>query len=364
MTSENKQRWHHHFKKTDAIAAAQLASLTAKDVIETTEKVHVSILQKFPSTSWLVHTTRLVYTGIKAIPMATHAVLKPIARSVHEPEADIEFRHTTERLAVTAALNGIYGDQFEQTHNPLATQMQLIKPKQETHANKLLFIHGLCMDDRSWDAQNSQQLATEIEADIWHLKYNTGLNIKANGQRLNTLLKNELKTDQPITLIGHSMGGLVGLYALLEAHKKQSAWVKNTQAFITLGTPFLGAPLAHWGHWVEERLSAYSLTLPLTTLTKRRSIGIQDLRHGFDEEIPDDFQIPTFCIAGHIDTKSHKSIETMVGDGLVTEHSALALHYAHKTWIAENIGHLKLQKSDKVYEQIGNWLVNLNSVVG
>jgi pimeloyl-ACP methyl ester carboxylesterase len=358
MNTESKQRWHHHFKKTDVIAAAQLASLTTKDVIDMAEQMHVSVLQKLPTPNWLMYSTRFVYSGIKALPLAAHAALKPLAQYVHSTDIRDNSNHTSERLAVIAALNGVFGDQFKENHNPLAIPMQLIKPSIEHHSLKLLFIHGLCMDNRSWDKAHTENLATEIGADVWQLKYNTGLPIKLNGQQLDELLNIELQGDQSLIIIGHSMGGLVALNALISSLKSNHNWYSQTQALTTLGTPFAGAPLAHWGHWVEEQLSAFSFTLPLTVLTKRRSQGIHDLRHGFEDDLPRNFNIPTYCIAGHIDTKSHKAINEVVGDGLVTEQSALAMPSVIHTWVAENIGHLKLQKSNLVYEQLKKWLKN------
>lgn len=360
MTSESKQDWLQHFKKTDALAAAQLALLATKEIVDTTEQVHLSVLDQSSVMRWLTMSTQLVYKSVNAIPIASKAAINPIAKQVHEAalpdHAHQQGQGTTERLNIIAALNGIFGDHFEKLHSPIATHMHIVHPSEQQHSTKLLFIHGLCMDDRAWREELTQPLAESLDCDVWLLRYNSGLSIKENGTALAKVLEEELDSNSSITFVGHSMGGLIALYALLSAAENKLSWFERTRAMASLGTPFAGSPIAHWGRWIENRLQSFPVTVPFATLTKRRSIGIHDLHDGFIDTIPDNYDVPTFCIAG----TTHESVDGVIGDGLVTEKSALALPNMHESWVAKNVGHLRLLSDTHVFEKLHQWLKPLH----
>lgn len=360
MTSEPKNDWLQHFKKTDALAAAQLALLATKEIVDTTEQVHLSVLDQSSVMRWLTTGTQLVYKSVNAIPIASKTAINPIAKQVHEAalpdHAHQQGEGTTERLNIIAALNGIFGDHFEKLHSPIATQMHIVHPSEQKHTNKILFIHGLCMDDRAWRKERTEPLADSLASDVWLLRYNSGLSIKQNGAALAQLLESELESHSNITLVGHSMGGLIALYALLSAAENKLSWFGRVRAMASLGTPFAGSPIAHWGRWIETRLHSFPVTVPFATLTKRRSIGIHDLHDGFIDAIPATYGIPTFCVAG----TTHELVDGVIGDGLVTEKSALALPNIQESWVAKNVGHLRLLSDASVFEKLQQWLVPLH----
>ncbi|NIE73472.1 alpha/beta fold hydrolase [Pantoea sp. Ap-967] len=67
-----------------------------------------------------------------------------------------------------------------------------------------------------------------------------------SAQKLAELLQ-KLHIQEPtarVTLVGHSMGGLVSRLLLEQAHNQKQPWFANITQLITLGTPHLGAPLA------------------------------------------------------------------------------------------------------------------------
>ncbi|TCS40464.1 alpha/beta fold hydrolase [Reinekea marinisedimentorum] len=356
MATPLKSRWQRHFKKTDAIAVAQLVTMTGTDVIDVTEQVHLSVLQQLSLGGWFTSGTRLVYQGVKVLPFTTQILLNAIARNVAQLKTSQKNIDTSQRLNVIAALNGVLGDQLASSHSPLNTSMEIIRAGAQNHPNKILFVHGLCMDDRAWSEPQTQFLADCLNADVWYLKYNTGLSIEDSARQLAQLLERELQPGQSVSLIGHSMGGLVSLHALIKAHAGNNNWYHNTRALVALGTPFAGTPMSSLGHWVEQQLSAFAVTRPFTKLTKRRSEGIKNLREGFIGELPSSFSVPSFCIAGNLETKSHKAIDDVIGDGLVTLESALALKNCKQQWTAPKTGHLKLLKDPQVFETVNQWL--------
>jgi pimeloyl-ACP methyl ester carboxylesterase len=87
---------------------------------------------------------------------------------------------------------------------------------------------------------------------------------------------------EDLTLIGHSMGGLVVRSACHYASEEKRSWVDRVRHVVCLGTPHEGAPLEKLGNVVTGLLGA--IDLPGTQVTARilegRSAGIKDLRHG------------------------------------------------------------------------------------
>jgi pimeloyl-ACP methyl ester carboxylesterase len=379
MATTNQTSIFRHFQKTDALAAAQLATQTTSDIIDVTEQIHLSVIQQLTNSQrlpvrLLESGTRTVYKGIRILPNASNLFLKPIAGFIHQRNTEIaavdEAEETVERLNMLAALNGVFGDQFEATHNPITTIMKLIFAK-EQYCKKTLFIHVLCMDERAWSHVCTEALGNETQSDVWKLRYNTGLSIEENGKQLSQKLERtlvspdhkgaSLKKDNDdesirLNLIGHSMGGLIAVAALLHAQQHNLQWHHSVNKLITLGTPFNGAPLASWGHWVDERLSLIQITKPFTMLTKRRSMGIQNLREGLKHAETDQLTLPVYCIAGTLPTGQLGTVNKALGDGLVTKESAFGLVHIKQRWVAENIGHLKLLKAPEVFKKMESWL--------
>ena len=91
----------------------------------------------------------------------------------------------------------------------------------------MLFVHGLAVTEAVWSFPDEpgvsygELLRRDVGLTPLYLRYNTGLHISENGKHLDTLLQ-QLVTSWPvavtrITLIGHSMGGLV-VQKYLERH--------------------------------------------------------------------------------------------------------------------------------------------------
>jgi pimeloyl-ACP methyl ester carboxylesterase len=266
-----------------------------------------------------------------------------------------------ERGAVLAALNGVLGDYLAQTHNPLAIEMELrrdavavdLQPEALRAAfpegNRLLvLVHGSSMEDTQWlrkGHHHGAALAAELGRVPLALRYNSGLHVSQNGRALAALLEQLVaawpRPVEELTLVGHSMGGLVARSACHLAEQEAHRWRKLLRALATLGTPHHGAPLERGGNWVDVLLGMSRYSAPLASLGQLRSAGVTDLRFGnvldADWEGRDRFAqgadprtvlslpagVACFALAGTLATAPSPSPP---GDGLVPVDSALGRH--------------------------------------
>ena len=132
---------------------------------------------------------------------------------------------------------------------------------------------------------HGQAVAAAIGATPVYLRYNTGQHISSNGHELSALLE-QLAQYWPmplesITVIAHSMGGLLIRSAVHSARAAGLTWPDKLKSIVFLGTPHHGAPLERAGHWIDQLLGATPWSAPFTRLTGLRSAGITDLRYGF-----------------------------------------------------------------------------------
>ncbi|WP_382322009.1 alpha/beta hydrolase [Hydrogenophaga sp. UC242_53] len=186
-----------------------------------------------------------------------------------------------------------------------------------------------------------------------------------------------------ITLIGHSMGGLVARAACEEGRQADHRWRPLLQHLVFLGTPHQGAPLERAGHGVDVLLASTPFTAPFTRLGQLRSAGITDLRHGHvrdadwqgrerfgssadhREPLPLPEGVACFTIAATLAPQRGLLADRLTGDGLVPLRSALGQHDdpRHRLVFAREsqrtvhrTGHLELLSSPVVAEQLRAWL--------
>ncbi|MGJ8667909.1 MAG: esterase/lipase family protein [Oceanococcus sp.] len=190
-------------------------------------------------------------------------------------------------LKFQSALNGVCGDLLAQQQSPIALDMRLVSrgdtsPSSGQH--QVIFLHGLCMSELGWiNAAHDrfcQQLESHQQASVHYLRYNSGLRISENGRKLSALLDNMANSNRPISLIGHSMGGLLIRSALHAAQAEGHRWPQNVYLAAFLGSPHHGAPLERVGNHANRLLKTTAYSTPLAHLGDLRSAGIQDLRHG------------------------------------------------------------------------------------
>ena len=314
------------------------------------------------------------------------------------------------REAVSAALNGVLGDHLVTSGNPMAIPMQLRRNGEPLSLTKkalslaipsasgriLLLVHGLCMSDLQWQ-RNGHDHGAMLAADpafstpftTVYLHYNSGQHISISGhafaEQIQALVKAWPVPIEDLTIIAHSMGGLVTRSACDFGDREKHRWRKLLKQIVFLGTPHFGAPLERGGNWVNVVLDASPYTAAFARLAKIRSAGITDLRHAGvrDEDWEDqdrfassssakthDLPLPDgvrcYAIAASIGKKSGSAAGRMLGDGLVPVHSALGQHKnaarslafakSHQ-WTGHDMNHMDLLDRKTVYRRIRKWLL-------
>jgi pimeloyl-ACP methyl ester carboxylesterase len=386
-----------HLRATDIRAAAQLATQATVSVTSIVEGVHQSVLSTIGlkgtgpegKTSGL---TGLIYRSIggvtqlvgKSVDVAV-GTLQPLIDAL---EAKSQTTSTPQREATLAALNGVMGDRLFAAGNSFATPMSIFfegsaidwqaPPASLVKARKiLLFVHGLCMNDQQWS--HGERLKRELGYTCLYLRYNTGLTIAENGHNLSAqlalLIQHWPSLIEELSIICHSMGGLVTRSAIHAAQQKSGAWLTVVKKVVFLGSPHCGAPLEQAGNWVDLLLGASPYTKPFVMLTKLRSAGITDLRYGeiLDSRqrefvpLPDRAGIEFYAVAATIAKKRSALSERLIGDGLVPVNSALgkredsneSLGFGNNsTEIFYEMNHMQLLHSEVVTNQLVKWLIS------
>lgn len=239
------------------------------------------------------------------------------------------------------ALNGLIGDLLAERGSHLATPMTLRVPTASGDAGSVIlpnadelaaaypdatpkiavFLHGLCETELAWRGLPfsrtgerhvgfPQRLAGDAGYTPLLVRFNSGLHISDNGRQLDLLLQ-QVMTNWPvpiteITLIGHSMGGLIARSAAHQAGLREEsdhqgdgyaelgadgaatampgAWTGRLRHVVCLGTPHFGADLERGVHLLAWALGKATESRAFAKLLWLRSDGIKDLRHGATSE--------------------------------------------------------------------------------
>lgn len=424
--------WRRHLHLSDLRGLAQLATQGTLGITELVEKVQGNVYkavaapfgaagQRFVDRTAGASGVRkrgitgLVYGSVKGVTrLAGGTVDALLSRVAPRPGPQAS---SPQREALLAALNGVLGDQLLDTANPLAIRMSLRHDGQSLPMDKvalaqhlphatgkiLLLVHGLCMNDLQWRADSPAEalpghgrdygegLAQELGYTPVYLHYNTGLHTSVNGGQFAALLEQLLQVwpqeVEALSLLTHSMGGLVARSACHSAAAQGMDWPGRLRHLVFLGTPHHGAPLEKVGSWVDTVLGSNPLTRPFAKIGQIRSAGITDMRHG--NVLPADWQ-GADRFAGGLDTRQPlplpagvacfavaatlgavpaaggaPTLDAALGDGLVPLASALGQHAdvarclafpADRQWVAAGTGHIALIHSLPVYQQLRRWL--------
>ena len=359
--------------------------------------------------------TGLVYGGLKGI---TRLAGGTVNAALHKAGPMITQRFGTpasspEREAVLSAINGVLGDQLLATANPLTISMRLRHEGKPLLLDKaalaerfpqatgklLVVLHGLCMNDVQWTTggkndsgyNHADVLAKQLGYTPIYLHYNTGLHTSVNGQQFAHLLEQLLTAwPQPVedlSLLAHSMGGLVGRSACHVAEQSGMAWRGKLKNIVFLGTPHHGAPLERVGNWLDTTLGSNRVTKPFAAIGQIRSCGITDLRYGHVlesswrvdgkeldrfERSPDQREplplpggVACYAVAACTSAALDGTRGALIGDGLVPLRSALGQHdearhtlafEPHKQWTAWGVNHMALLQNPEVTAQLLRWL--------
>ena len=376
--------------------ATRLVFEAAEATTEVVEKMHrtiqevpgplsVSVPDRTRGITGLVY--RSIRTGIHLVGQTIDASLASVKMLLPEGEP------SQGRDVLRSVANGVYGDYLAQTENPIAIDMSLHHRDRQVDLNDptgvlkeqsdavpvsklLVLVHGSCMSDQQWGRDGHDHgvaLADDLGYLPLYLRYNSGLHIASNGralaQLLETLIGNWKQPIQELAIMGHSMGGLVARSACHFADSAGHAWPKSLRKLVFLGTPHHGAPLAQGGHGLDALMALSPYSRPLTRLSRARSAGITDLRHGTvsaDENIvPLPAGVNCYAVAAARATEVTALSEQLVGDGLVSVDSALGRHREaaqtlsipkNRQWVGYGMGHFDLLNHLDVYARIHGWM--------
>jgi pimeloyl-ACP methyl ester carboxylesterase len=396
-----------YFTLLDFRGLSRLVLEATEGLTDTVEEIHHAISTPFgpfgASTRGRMRgITGLVYRTIHAsyglVGNALDAALQLLDSIVDDPPP------SPERETMLAILNGVWGDHLAADANPLAIEMSLRQDGrplilereaiQETipdvNGKVLVLVHGLCMNDlgRSRDGHDhGAALARDLGHTPVYLHYNSGLHISSNGREFANLLE-KLIGEWPcpveeLTIVGHSMGGLVARSACHYGALAGHTWPADLRNLIFLGTPHHGSRLEQVGNWASELLKATRYTAPFWRLGSSRSAGITDLRFGnlVDEDwagqdrfarrsdarhpVPLPADVRCYAMGATVGTTADDVRKRLLGDGFVHLESALGLHEdadrclgfpTSQQCVVYGTPHSDLLARPQVYGKIREWL--------
>jgi len=303
--------------------------------------------------------------------------------------------------AIVSALNGVLGDHLVARNNPLAIPMKLRRKGKtldaealnrfvgQTGGHLLILVHGSCMNDLQWlrkGHSHGAALARDLGFATLYLHYNTGRHVSENGRQFADLLQCLMSDNEKpasITILTHSMGGLVSRSACYYAQEAGHSWLNHLTKMAFLGTPHHGAPLEKGGNHIDALLELSPFSAPFARLGKIRSSGITDLRYGYvvdedwkgkdrfeflDEDrriVPLPSDVACYALAASKSKTGSLAGDHLLGDGLVPVYSALGRHLKpelqfnipeDRQWVGRKMNHFDLLNDPQVYETLKNWL--------
>jgi pimeloyl-ACP methyl ester carboxylesterase len=344
---------------------------------------------------------RVIYDGIsKVVYHSVGAALRgpmSAAAAALLPSDDRSLADGAGGGIALGALNGVAGDAIDEQlaldmsvrHGGVAVELEsdeIARAFPDASPKLAVFVHGLCETEHAWRGLGRARrlpsygalLRDELGYTPVYVRYNTGLHISDNGRELAAVMAR--LTDawpcevEHVSLIGHSMGGLVARSA---CHYGDAGWTSRLRHVFCLGTPHLGAPLekaANAGAWALSRVPE---TRPFANVVNLRSVGIKDLRYGscieedWLDHDPDELlrcrcgEVPflpnaTYCFVA---ATLRPPLGTLVGDLLVMRGSASGSGRTRRIPFEidngrhlDGLNHFQLLNHPSVYEQIRAWL--------
>jgi triacylglycerol lipase len=341
-----------------------------------------------------------VYTGVRAGFSASARVADAALGASglgtrHRPLQDTEWGRR-----VGGVLNGAVGDRLAERFPALATPLRLrahgrdVVPDAESLAahypdatgHIAVFLHGLIEDEDWWRPREpagapgfGERLAEDLGVTPLYVRYNTGRHVSDNARELSALLNDILRAWPAgvarISLIGHSMGGLVARGAVHLAAAEGEPWLMPLREVICLGSPHQGSYVERGANLASWALSRFAESEPLSVLFTERSSGIKDLRYGYVDETewaghdPDALRRASrrpdcrtadgagqrfLAVTLAPDPESLRG--KMFGDLLVLPASATDTSQQAQRQTLGQLGHFDMLTHPRVYAQLRDWL--------
>ncbi len=397
---------------SSARGAIRLAFDSVEGIVNVVEQMHETIarhplpLAQRPQARTRAH--GLIASSIYSLIRGTNATLREgVDLSMKLlPERERTHNRSPQEVAWVSAVNGICGDHLEATRNSLAVDMHFSTPEAlleldpeaiaaalpNASPHLVVFVHGLCLSPFSWRRGGAESIGDTLREARGmtpiYLGYNTGRHISTNGRELSEHLTRLCEAwpvpVESLSLVGHSMGGLVIRSACWYAQADGAPWLASLQRIACLGTPHHGAALEKAGSLFDRSMQAVQYVDPLI-LSKHRSVGIKDLRHGNlldedwaqagagDDEVPrrdtrravpllED--VDYYFVAASIGRDDRDLKGRLLGDFLVRLGSATGAHRegarrlpipAENCGIFHEMNHFDLLSDPRVHERIVDW---------
>lgn len=390
--------------------AAQLLLDTVGGVTSIVERMHKTIADRANPLSGLMNfidaeqgvTQGTTYRVIQAIKEKLQESVRFSAEELSVLEGLNNDAPLTTKLI--AGLNGVCGDHLEATGNPLAIAMHFHTRQQyleltpesikaalpDASPDIVVMVHGLCLSHEYWHRHEAASIGEHLQqqngATPLSLNYNTGRHISTNGRELDEQLAALIEAwpvkVQSLTLIGHSMGGLVIRSACHHAETRAASWLKPLKSAVYLGAPHHGSAVNKAAHLLTFAMIKTKYAEPLA-FGQYVSAGIKDLRHGnlLDEDwagvdqddlgpdlrqpIPLTRHAEHYFLAAAVGENMTDLSTLMVGDLLVRLGSATGQHRddlkrlhikPDNCRIFHSMNHFDLLDDPAVQEQILTWL--------
>lgn len=341
---------------------------------------------------------RIINRGVEVLTDAGLDLASVDNRAAHDATRALPLRSDITKQAewvgdgALGLLNGAVGDFLSHRNNPLGLPMLLRSRERylfvgsQSLAEALpnaspriaVFVHGLATTEWSWClgaeahyGDPAVNFGSLLERDqgytALYVRYNTGCDIEDNARDLSHLLQTLIDTYpieiEDLTLIGHSMGGLVTRHACHLAETQGMSWSEDVKRVFYLGSPHHGAALAKLGHSTARLLGAIDLpaTRILSRILEGRSAGIKDLSQGvlssqWGDTIPLAHANHHF-IAATVTREADHLVAHLIGDLLVRVPSASGPTHREEHFDIEvshhgGMMHFHLQNHPAVYERI------------
>ena len=290
------------------------------------------------------------------------------------------------KTAILGAIQGVIGDKLPKGWMRFEMGFYDADTRVEPHTITLkskhicIFIHGNSDTEHGW-FNGESSYGTRLEAKGIHslyLRYNSGLALAQNGEALSMLL-DALAAAQPrikrISVVAHSMGGLIFHSAGYHALAQSARWPQKVKQVFLLGTPHEGAPLAKLvenAEWILQFIPN-PITLMSSRVLSWRSAGLKDLSRG-EGGLPAQGkillpQVRYFFFAGGLQKKNKSLVNRAIGDGMVRTVSAhrniqssssvwrklfsfFSQHAIVTTKILSGVSHIGLRNHPAVFAEI------------
>ncbi len=282
---------------------------------------------------------------------------------------------------IQAWVNGLWGDGFGQDQQALEVTMavrdemgEAVTPSEaaasvsHVRPHLVFLVHGLFETERRWMGTETRPglarvLRERSEVTPVLIRYNTGLAVEHNGLDLANLVQ-DIVDEWPlpvksVSLVGHSMGGLVVSSACAAAATSDRTWVDSLTDLVTIGTPHGGAPLEMLVAALFWGLNVAETTRPIASFLDRRSQGIKDLgaRSAPSAELDRLAGVRHHLVGGVVTTNPSHPLGILVGDLVVPATSSASTPIEPiNTLILGGVHHFQLLDEPAVTDHIARWL--------